>query len=127
MEVLTVDTFYSEGAKGRLLGVKCEQGHVSVPPRTSCEVCGSRNVSATKLSGRGEVISFTEVFSKARDFPLDTPYVLALLRLQEGGKLLGVADNPAKNVAHGTKVKVEFRRIKSDGESAWPRIFFVPL
>ncbi|MGI0091087.1 MAG: Zn-ribbon domain-containing OB-fold protein, partial [Nitrososphaerales archaeon] len=74
--MLTVDSFYENARKGKLLGLRCESGHVSVPPRRSCPTCRSAQLEEVELSGRGEVVSFTRVDYKARDFPLDTPYTL---------------------------------------------------
>lgn len=122
-EKLTIDQFYESGKAGKLIGLKCDSGHVTVPPRHSCSVCGSTNLEATELSGRGSVISFTEVHVKTKEFPLPTPYVLSLVSLDEGGNLLGILDGQV--LEHGTKVSVKFREI---GEKArWPRIFFEPV
>jgi uncharacterized OB-fold protein len=118
---LTVDSFYDQGTKGRLVGLQCESKHVTVPPRHSCSVCGSQDLHKIDLSGRGEVISFTEVFVKSREFPVNVPYVLAIVTLEEGGKLIGVVRAGNSNLEHGAKVMVEFRKLN---EKEWPRIFF---
>jgi uncharacterized OB-fold protein len=120
-EILTVDQFYSEAKRsGRVLGLACDNGHVTVPPRHSCMVCGSTKLIVKPLSGFGKVASFTEVYVKSKSFPLEVPYVLVLVRLEEGGNLLGVMEE--KPITLGTKVKVSFREILSD--SVHPTIFF---
>ena len=77
---------------GKLIGLVCSSGHVTVPPRSTCQSCSSEVLEEIQLSGKGKVVSFTEVFVKSKEFPIETPYVLALVRLLEGGKLLGVLD-----------------------------------
>lgn len=123
--MLTVDRFYESGKRGTLIGLKCSSGHVTVPPRSTCQTCDSENLVEASLSGIGEIVSFSEVYVKSREFPLETPYVLALARLQEGGNLLGVIDSKfGIDSKQGAKVRVEFRQLND--KDRWPRIFFVP-
>ena len=119
---MNVDRFYQLAREGKLVGLRCEQGHVTVPPRPSCQVCLSMKLETTELSGKGKVISFTEVYVKSNDFPLETPYVLALVRLVEGGNLLGVYNGPVSQMSHGREVQVKFTSIKENDK--WPRVFF---
>jgi uncharacterized OB-fold protein len=119
LEKLSTEDFYSEGDKTRkLLGLKCENGHYTLPPMHCCIVCQSFFVQRAELSGKGEVLESTEMFSKSGEFPIDVPYHLALVKLDEGPNLLGILEEPTT-----TKVKVEFKKLR-DGERA--RIFFVP-
>ncbi|MDG6996968.1 MAG: Zn-ribbon domain-containing OB-fold protein [Nitrososphaerota archaeon] len=122
--MLSVSDFYLAGRNGKLLGLACEQGHVTVPPRASCRVCKSQSLRTVELSGRGEVVSFTEVHSKSSEFPLEAPYVLALVKLEEGGNLLGVIETQQANVKDGASVSVEFREAPNSPKQEWPRIFF---
>ena len=121
--VLTVDRFYEQASEGKFLGLRCPNGHVTVPPRRSCGDCNSLDLESVQLSGRAQVISFTTVNVKSKDFPLQVPYVLTLVKLVEGGHLLGVANitNEAE-LKHGTSVSVKFRKVQN--EEKWPRIFF---
>ncbi len=124
-QLLTIDQFYENARRGTLTGLKCSSGHMIVPPRRACQTCGSEILTQTTLSGRGEIISFTEVYVKSKEFPLETPYVLAIVRLLEGGNLLGIVDRGSDfNLKQGTNVHVEFRQINKTDR--WPRIFFVP-
>lgn len=124
-EKLTVDQFYESGRAGKLMGLRCESAHFTVPPRHSCSVCSSTNLETIELSGKGRVVSFTEVNVKTKEFPLPTPYVLSLVTLDEGGNLLGIFDGSPNLLEQGAKVSVNFRDI---GDRAkWPRIFFEPI
>ena len=118
-ENLTIETFFKEGEKGNLLGLACEKGHVTLPPRNSCRICSSNTLRVIHLKGEGKIVSSTKVFAKAEDFPLDVPYDLALVELEEGGNLLGVLKG---NADLGSKVRIAFQKI---GGSA--RIFFEPF
>ncbi len=119
---LTIDQFYEQARSGRLLGLRCESGHVTVPPRRSCRVCQSLNMQVIEIAKTGKIVSFTVVHVKSRDFPLDTPYTLAIVKLDEGGNLIGVINGSTSEVVSGTKVSVNFRDVGENGK--WPRIFF---
>lgn len=121
----TVDSFYESARNGKLLGLKCEMGHVTVPPRHSCRVCLSQNLVPFELSGRGEIVSFTEVHVKSKEFPVDVPYTLAIVRLEEGGNLLGVLRVLQPPVKNGTKVVVKFEDVP-EYIGKWPKTFFYP-
>ena len=131
VEVLSIQAFYEEGRKGKLMGLKCEAGHVTVPPRHCCMVCNSENMSAVELLGTGRIISWTEVFSKSGEFPVETPYVLALVELEEGGHLLGILRSHAEDNLRDTKVRVLFEIVTKveplGSEKERPRIFFEPI
>ena len=120
-EILTVDSFYEFALQGKLLGLQCDSAHISVPPRRSCRVCRSTNLNKIELSGSGKIVSWTEVFVKSKEFPVSTPYFLALVELEEGGNLMGIVDGPSSSLKFGTVVSVIFRRLN---EKDWPRIFF---
>ena len=121
-EQLTVDRFYEQARAGRLLGLKCESGHVTVPPRRSCRVCQSLNMEVIELSKTGRIVSFTDVHVKSKDFPLDPPYTLAFVKLDEGGNLIGVVSGLTSEVTSGSKVSVKFRDVREN--ERWPRVFF---
>ncbi|MCL5068794.1 MAG: OB-fold domain-containing protein [Thaumarchaeota archaeon] len=122
---LTIDKFYELGRSGNLVGLVCDQGHVTIPPRASCRLCDSLKLKSKYLSGKGKIVSFTQVYVKTKEFPINTPYTLALVRLEEGGNLLGVVDPIPSNLSKDTTVYVKF---KDAGEQVkWPRIFFEPI
>ena|GEM_PF-348679 len=133
-ERLTAEEFYEEASRtGKLLGLKCERGHYTAPPLRSCRICRSRTLKVVELSGRGVVSSFTEVFVKSKEFPLETPYKLALVKLDEGPSILGILDDSLKKTLTepiiGVRVRVEFRTLREyskNGETKRPRIFFTP-
>jgi uncharacterized OB-fold protein len=120
---LSIDSFFGQARGGKLVGLKCPLGHVTVPPRHSCRVCQSQELQLVELSGKGKVVSFTDVYVKSKEFPLDTPYTLALVALEEGGHLIGVLRGAQFTPKHGAKVLVKFEDI-SGVIAKWPITFF---
>jgi uncharacterized protein len=121
MTGITIDNFYEQARQGKLFGLKCDLGHITVPPRQSCRICDSRELQPLELSGRGEVVSFTEVHVKSKEFPIEAPYTLALVSLQEGGNLIGVLRGSAPR--YGLKIFVKFEDVPGSS-GKWPRTFF---
>jgi uncharacterized OB-fold protein len=81
------------------------------PKRIVCTECGSDALVWKRASGRGEVYSFSEVHrAPSPDFAGATPYVVGLVKLEEGVHLFTrFVDGP---VAIGTKVTVAFRALE---------------
>jgi uncharacterized OB-fold protein len=57
-------------------------------PRSFCPRCWSREVEWRTLSGRGTVASFSVVTRPSRGVYEDAPYVVALIELQEGIRMM---------------------------------------
>jgi uncharacterized OB-fold protein len=123
---VTIDFFFDQARKARLIGLKCDLGHITVPPRPACRICQSEKLQPIELSGRGEIVSFTEVHVKSKEFPLDVPYTLALVALVEGGNLIGVLRGFQSLPKHGSKVLVIFEDPQGS-TGKWPRTFFDPV
>jgi uncharacterized OB-fold protein len=122
---LTVSRFYSRASEtGTVLGLRCENDHVTVPPRRTCKICGSTKLIETTLRGVGSLISFTKVYVKSADFPIEAPYNLGLVRLEEGGNLLGIinTDETKTPPTLNSKVRIRFKKIPENSDR--PRIFF---
>lgn len=72
----------------RLLLQKCDRcEHIQHYPRAMCVMCSSFDVSWVPSQGRGIVDSFT-VVHRAPHPDLETPYVIARIRLDEGPTIL---------------------------------------
>lgn len=71
---------------GELRLQRCDAGHTYLPPQPTCPRCGSRQVEVVAASGRATLASY--VISH-RDLPgFDAPYVIAVVDLEEGPRLL---------------------------------------
>lgn len=102
-----------------LIGSFCENcKHEFFPQRLICPNCRRRGqLAEKKMPTEGEIFSFTEVHSGAKGFENETPYVLAIIELANGVKVLGhIADSPLEKIKIGAKVKAIFRRIFAEGE-----------
>jgi uncharacterized OB-fold protein len=107
MDPLAVQ-FYAECARGRLSFQRCAAcGTFRHLPRFACGACGSPDWSWTPSSGRGRVFSWT-VTHRAPWPGLATPYVVAVVEMEEGVRLAAglVGVEPAE-VALDLPVEVE--------------------
>ena len=80
-------------------------------PRAVCPQCLSGDLEWRPVSGRGRLHTFTVAHRGPKDFPLGTPYVLAIVELEEGPRLMtnlvGVPADPGA-VHIGMEVEVTF-------------------
>lgn len=103
---------YWEAAKRHKLAIPhCKScGHYWFPPSQRCTNCLSADMEWAEVSGRGKVYSFVtfhRVFHPA--FEAEVPYVVALVELEEGPRLLtNVIGIPPQDVRCEMKVKVTF-------------------
>jgi uncharacterized protein len=103
-------------------GSKCATcGTVYFPPRPVCPACPQHRQSIGKmapfqLSGRGEVLSYTVVHEAAEGFEMQVPYVLALVKTDEGPVLTGqVVDLEPEAIRIGLRVRATFRKLREEG------------
>ena len=84
--------------------------HVQFPPRRYCSGCFSDELDWKPASGRASVRSWTLVtLPTSAAFIADLPYVMALLRLEEGPTMLsGIRGCEHDAVYIGMPVEVEF-------------------
>lgn len=110
---------YWQGAReDKLLLQRCRDcGVLRFFPRYLCTACGSEHVEWAEMSGRGTVHSFTIVHRAAfPEFQARTPYVVALIDLEEGPRMMTNIVGPgALEVAIGDAVTVTFEARGSEG------------
>ena len=80
------ERFWAGCAEGELRLQRCGDGHVYLPPQPTCPVCGRRDVAEVVASGRGRLASY--VISHRPGPGLEAPYVVAVIELDEGPRLL---------------------------------------
>ena len=107
----------NEVPRYRLQGEECTQcGAKYFPARPVCK-CGSTEFKPYKLSEQGEVVTWTIINNAPIGFEKYVPYIVALIELEDGCKLLSqIVDIEAGEVSSGMKVEAVFRRIKEDGK-----------
>jgi uncharacterized protein len=82
--------FWSAAAEGRLLVQYCPGcGRYQHYPRRLCLSCGSEP-RWEEASGRGTIYTFTVIRQNgASGFRDETPYVVAMIELEEGARMMG--------------------------------------
>jgi uncharacterized OB-fold protein len=94
---------------GRLMGSVCRGcGFTSFPPRADCPECLSDDFGYQEISGRGTIYTFSRIEAAPTGFDDEIPYTVAVVDLEEGGRLLAwVGDSIGQdNVAIGMEVQV---------------------
>jgi len=102
------------------LGNKCGScGRVYFPPRETCPICRRKSLGKMekyKLSGKGEILTYTIIHVGPEGFEEQTPYPIAVIKLDEGPCITAqIVDCDIKNVKIGMKVQSTFRKIQQDG------------
>lgn len=87
-------------------------------PRAICPSCSSRKLTWTPVSGRGQIYSLTIVHRPTNNaFKADAPYVVALVELDEGCRMMSniveVRADPA-HVKIGMPVEIVYDRVTED-------------
>jgi uncharacterized protein len=102
-----------------LVGTRCETcGRHYFPPRSFCPDCRRNGrIVEFRFPGTGAVVTYTVIRSASEQFENTTPYVLAIIRLDEGPRLTAQVVAKPEEVTVGTRVRSVFRRIMADGES----------
>jgi uncharacterized OB-fold protein len=103
-----------------LIGNQCGScNKVFFPPRESCPYCRRKsieNMRSYKLSGKGEVITYTIIHVGPENFEEQVPYPVAIIKMDEGPQVTGqIVDCDLNEVKIGMRVETTFRRIQEDG------------
>lgn len=104
--------FWTAAAEGRLVRPVCRDcGRSHFTPKWSCPYCYSENWAYEQSTGHGEVYSST-VVHRGPDETWPTPYVLAIVDLEEGWSMLSrlvVGQLEGSESFRGRKVEVCFQ------------------
>lgn len=84
------------------------------PPRKVCPHCRRKGkIVPYTFSGKGKVYSFSTVTSGPVGFETATPYIIAIIELEEGARVLGqIVDIKEESLKIGDKVEMVFRKIQ---------------
>lgn len=98
-----------------LVGEVCGHCDAKVfPPRDICPSCGEEAKTLYTFSGRGEVYSYTTVFDPPSGFEDTTPYMVAMIKLDEGPFVTAqLTDLEEKKVEIGMPVEMVTRKLRS--------------
>jgi uncharacterized OB-fold protein len=96
--------------------VKC--GKSFYPPRLICTHCHGREFERYNMKRTGTVVSHTVVRTPATAFAALSPFAVGIVQMDDGPRLtLQIADVRFEELKIGMPVKLEFRRIFSEGDS----------
>lgn len=102
-----------------LIGTKCLTcGAYFFPPRNLCPTCRREGkIREHQFGGRGTVVTYTIIRTASEQFNSLTPYVLAIIRLDEGPCCTAQIICPPDEAEIGMQVRSVFRKIAVDGSS----------
>lgn len=93
-------------------------GRVVYPRRRVCPSCRGDSFEDTRLSRSGTVVTSTVIHVPPAEFLMEAPYVVAIIETPEGARLTAqVVDCDPADVGPGTRVSLEFRRVRREGAS----------
>ena len=131
---LTFKDYSNALTKGELLGLKCNScGNITVPPKMTCQECGGTDLDIVELKKKGKIVTFTLVHVAPEGRQNEVPYIIALVRLEEGpwimGNLIDIDPYKATMDLIDRDVKVGFRIFPGDkyspGDQARPVFSFL--
>lgn len=93
-------------------------GDVSFPPRVVCRKCGGREFETVEIAQQGKLVTYTVIRVGPSQFSDQTPYAVGVAELDDGVRLTAqVADCEFEELKVGMPVKLEFRKIRDEGEA----------
>jgi uncharacterized OB-fold protein len=103
----------------RLEASKCKGcGKVWFPPRLICPDCRKQTFEQVKLSDKGKLMTYTVIRVAPKDFTDEAPYAVGIVELEGGVPIqCQVVDCTPEELKIGVPVKIEFRKIKEEGEA----------
>lgn len=95
---------------------KC--GKIFFPPRLVCSGCRGREFTKATLPLDGTIETFTVIRVAPSGFSDEAPYAVGIVKLTNGVKVTAqIVDCAPEEIAIGDAVRLEFRRVRQDGES----------
>jgi len=102
----------------RLMGEECTTCGTKYFPKTPICSCGGTEFKPYKLHEVGKVLSWTVIRNAPLGYEKFTPYIVALIELEDGIRLLSqVVDIEPEAVKPGMKVEYTFRKVTEDGQA----------
>jgi len=114
-ETQLVAKFVKELKNERLMGTRCRKcGAKYLPPRAHCK-CGSADMDWFEASRQGKILTYTSVGSPPQSMSKHEPYIVAIVELKDGPRLLAqLTDVTLNTLRAGMPVQVVSRSIFMD-------------
>jgi uncharacterized OB-fold protein len=91
---------------------------VTYPQRNVCPKCRTTELETTTLTHGGKVVTSTVIHVSPTDLAMEAPYAMAIVETPEKARLMvQVVDTEPADVKPGMDVRLEFRRIRKEGNS----------
>ena len=107
--------------KQRLLNevARCKGcGKTHYPPRQVCDGCRGREFETKPMAQSGKVLTYSVIRVAPPAFAQEVPYVVAVIEMDDTTRLTAqVADVAPEEMKMGMKVRLEFRKIRSEGRT----------
>ncbi|MCX6819470.1 MAG: Zn-ribbon domain-containing OB-fold protein [Candidatus Aenigmarchaeota archaeon] len=102
-----------------LIGTTCNYCHaIYFPPRFFCPDCRKKDgIKERKLTGSGEILSFTTINAAPKGFENQAPYTIAVIKLDDGPVITAQIVESAEKISIGKHVSAVFRKIHEDGHA----------
>jgi hypothetical protein len=102
----------------QLIGEQCPHCHAHIfPPRDVCPDCAQPAKELYTFAGTGTVFSFTTVMDAPEGFEAQSPYILALVKLDEGPLITAQLTDLDGEPEIGMKVEMVTRKLRADGQA----------
>jgi uncharacterized OB-fold protein len=81
--------FYEGLKHGKVYATRCKAcGKIFFPPNTDCPICLTAEIDWIELSSEAEIETFTHVVIRPTTFQQNSPYTIAIGKLEEDVKVL---------------------------------------
>lgn len=103
----------------RLEASRCKKcGYIAFPPRLVCPRCKNREFEIIKLKDEGKIVSYTIIRVPPEQFTDQAPYAIGIIELNNEVRITAqIVDCDFEDLAIGKRVKIEFRKIRTEGEA----------
>ena len=111
------EAFWQGTKEHKLLIQECQDCRSKIfYPRKYCPDCGSANLGWSQASGKAKVFSYTITMAGVEaKFADDLPYVLALVELEEGIRMMTrIVECDPEKVGIGMDVEVVFEELNEE-------------
>ncbi|MBN1123138.1 MAG: Zn-ribbon domain-containing OB-fold protein [Anaerolineae bacterium] len=106
-----------ERQRYRLQGEECPHcGAKIFPPRDACPECAKPAQEPYTFVGKGEIYSYTTVIDGPLGFEYQSPYVVALVKLDEGPIITTQLTDLEGEPEIGMRVEMVTRKLRTDGD-----------
>lgn len=103
----------------RMEAARCKEcGKVSFPPRLICANCKHREFETFRMRLTGKVVTHTVIRTPSDEFTGQAPFAVGIIEMDDGVRLTSqIVEVDFDELKIGLPVKMEFRRIFSEGEA----------